>query len=173
MVLFQLEETDMYSKPILFSMSNKKGFTLIELLMIIAILGVLTTLSIKGFQENRQKTYNTQALVGSRNILNLSATDAPTPADPGTDEHDARTDGTIGYYNEFVVNWPVQTNVRYDASRKLWQFFMSHVGGDTGFYFWIPGDGCSEETDGSGNHSDTILQNEDYKDNSLGIGPYP
>ena len=163
----------MYSKPILFSMSNKKGFTLIELLIIIAILGVLTTLSIRGFQENRQRTYNTQALVGSRNVLNLAATDAPIPADPGSDEHQARTDGTIGYYNEFVVNWPVQTNVRYDASRRLWQFFMSHVGGDTGFYFWIPGEGCSDETDGSGNHSDMILQHGDYKNNALGIGPYP
>ena len=163
----------MYSKPILFSMSNKKGFTLIELLMIIAILGVLTTLSIKGFQENRQKTYNTQALVGSRNILNLAATDAPIPADPGADEVKPRTDGTIAFYNEFVVNWPVQTNVRYDSSRKLWQFFLAHVGGDTGFYFWIPAEGCSVEIDGSLNHSDTILQNVDYKNNALGIGPYP
>ena len=173
MVLFQLEEAAMYSKPILFSMSNKKGFTLIELLMIIAILGVLTTLSIRGFQENRQRTYNTQALVGSRNVLNLAATDAPTPADAGTDEFDARTDGTVAYYGEFRVNWPVQTNVRYDSSRKLWQFFMAHVGGDTGFYFWIPGEGCSDETDGSGNHSDMILQHEDYKNNAQDIGPFP
>ena len=163
----------MYSKPILFSMSNKKGFTLIELLMILAIMGVLTTLSIKGFHENKLRTYNTQALVGSRNVLNLAATDAPTPADPDHDEEQARTDGTVGYYEEFRVNRPVQTNVRYDSSRKLWQFFMAHVGGDTGFYFWIPGEGCSDETDGSGNHSDMILQHEDYKNNAQDIGPFP
>ena len=173
MVLFQLEEAAMYSKPILFSMSNKKGFTLIELLIIIAILGVLTTLSIRGFQENRQRTYNTQALVGSRNVLNLAATDAPIPADPGSDEHQARTDGTIAYYGEFRVNWPVWTNVRYDSARNMWQFFMAHIGGDGGYYFWIPGEGCNVETDSAGNHSDSIFQNAAYRNNAEGIGPYP
>jgi prepilin-type N-terminal cleavage/methylation domain-containing protein len=140
MVLFQREETNMRRKRTFFSISNKKGFTLIELLMVVAILGVLTTIAIRRAGEERQKANDARAVTFMRNLLTRVETEPPASSNPyfpgdALDDYPDIKLGTGMYLN--VINDP----------EDRWQFWLAHKGGALGFFFWIPGVNCAVELD--------------------------
>jgi len=139
MILFQQEETDMRCKITPFPISNKKGFTLIELLMVIAILGVLSTIAIKTVQEERMKANDAQTISFMRNLLTRAETDLPTFV--GTVPGGTSPPG----YPEISLNSGMTLTVLYDADldgANRWDFYLAHEGGKLGFYFWLPSDEC-------------------------------
>jgi prepilin-type N-terminal cleavage/methylation domain-containing protein len=142
MILSQQEETDMGSKITLFSISNKKGFTLIELLMVVAILGVLTTIAIKRITEERQKASDAQAISFMRNLLTKVETDPPSTANP------YNPGDVLDDYPDVQLSTGLYLNITNDAEDR-WQFWLAHRGGALGFFFWIPGENCAEELDDS------------------------
>jgi prepilin-type N-terminal cleavage/methylation domain-containing protein len=134
----------MRSKRTLFSISNKKGFTLIELLMVIAILGVLSTIALKTVQEEAKKANDTQAVSMMRNLLTAMETQTPP------------TGSTYWGGNFDILQWedepPIQIgkNLYVDISEDAdgrWQVYGAHKGGKLGYYFWVPNEVCSEQVD--------------------------
>ena len=161
MFLLQLEETDMRSKMNPFSLSSKKGFTLIELLMVIAILGVLATIALKTVQEETKKANDTQALSMMRNLLTAMETEIP----PTTTTYDVVDGGSLQWEGipEFQVGKNLYLSISEDGDGR-WQVFGAHIGGKSGYYFWVPNEYCSEEldpsvtdTDGSETPADRIV----------------
>lgn len=49
--------------------SNQKGFTLIELLIVMAIIGILTSIAIPVFAQYKARAYNAQSKAELHNIL--------------------------------------------------------------------------------------------------------
>lgn len=138
----------------------RRGFSLVEVMMVMAILGVLMTIGVKAYTENRAKTYDTQVAASIRNLLTMAATELPDVADVDN----WTTVGYVEYYDDFEMGDGMRCNVAHDTDDR-WMFFLAHVGGDTGFYFWLPGEDCSANDDGSGNWSDTIYKNSAYRTN--------
>jgi type IV pilus assembly protein PilE len=50
---------------------NGSGFTLIELLIVIAIIGILSSLAIPGYAHYRKKSYNAAAQSDLRNVKSV------------------------------------------------------------------------------------------------------
>jgi prepilin-type N-terminal cleavage/methylation domain-containing protein len=140
MFVFYLEEKDMCSKILHFSTSNRKGFTLVELLMVIAILGVLTTIAIKKVSEERQKASDTQALTLMRNLLTRVETDPPQTTESLVGDAFALTD-----YPDIRLNPGLYLTITNNPLNDRWEFWLAHQGGALGFFFWVPGDDCSDE----------------------------
>jgi prepilin-type N-terminal cleavage/methylation domain-containing protein len=132
----------MRSKITLFSISNKKGFTLIELLMVIAILGVLTTIALKTVQEETKKANDTQALSMMRNLLTAMETELP----PTTFSWDIGDGGTLDWDPPVQIGKNLYVSISEDADGR-WQVFGAHLGGKLGYYFWVPNEVCAEEVD--------------------------
>jgi len=147
----------MPSKKTLFSISKNKGFTLIELLMVLAILAVLASIAVKTVQEERRKANDTQAFTLMRNILTVMATETPT----NPDYFYASPGGVLQWDDnpEIQVGKNVYVYIDKDTDGEdegKWQVFGAHIGGKLGFYFWVPGEGCTVDeddqiTDTSGN----------------------
>jgi prepilin-type N-terminal cleavage/methylation domain-containing protein len=131
---------DMRSKMSLFSISNKKGFTLVELLMVIAILGVLTTIAIKRVTEERTRANDAQAISLMRNLLTRVETDPPQTTENLVGDAFAPTD-----YPDMKLNPGMYLNITNDPTNDRWEFWLAHKGGALGFFFWVPGDNCSDE----------------------------
>ena len=112
----------MGSKITLFSISNKKGFTLIELLMVVAILGVLTTIAIKRITEERQKASDAQAISFMRNLLTKVETDPPSTANP------YNPGDVLDDYPDVQLTTGLYLNITNDAEDR-WQFWLAHRGG--------------------------------------------
>ena len=141
----------MFSKLTLFSMTNKKGFTLIELLMIIAIIGVLTTIAIKTVAEETKKANDTQAISLARNLLTAMETQTPETGATYSAVGDAGTmlqwpDGPAVEIGKNIYVWIAEDDDG-DAGEGKWQVYVAHIGGKLGFYFWVPNDDCLVEDD--------------------------
>ena len=130
----------MSCKITFFSIKNKKGFTLVELLMVIAILGVLSTIAIRKTSEERQKAADAKAISFIRNLLTRVETDPPATAQP-YQPGDALDD-----YPDVTLSPGLYLQVTNDADDR-WQFWVAHQGGALGFFFCVPGEDCGEEID--------------------------
>ncbi len=142
------------------AVSNQSGFTMIELLMVIAILGVLSAISLQQLKNNREKTFDRQAQAMIRNVLTVAAIDTPQGGDT------AGVSGNLAGvgYPEVEIPANVTWNIVNDGDDR-WRFWFAHPGGGTGYYFWVPGDTytLSLDTDGFGNRSDKIVVNTSYR----------
>jgi prepilin-type N-terminal cleavage/methylation domain-containing protein len=144
--------------------SNQRGFTAIELLMVMGIVGMLSAIAVQQIKFNRENAYDRQAQAMIRNLLTYAAIDEPDP--PAGQENLNGTGGSFAHYGYHEVEIPstVYWKVQNDIDDR-WLFWFAHPGGQTGFYFWIPGDayGGSLDTDGSGNRSDKLVSNASYR----------
>lgn len=131
-----------------FSISKQCGFTLIELLMVIAILGVLTTIAIKTVQEEAKKANDTQAISMMRNLLTAMETQVP----PSGTTYDIVDGGTIQWLDEpeIEIGKNLYVTIAEDTDGEAegkWQVFGAHIGGKLGYYFWVPNEDCSVAED--------------------------
>ena len=143
--------------------SNQRGFTFVELLMVIAILGVLSAISLQQLKNNREKSFDRQAQAMIRNLLTYAAIDTPQGVDIAGQGGNLADIG----YPEAEVPANVIWSVVNDGEDR-WRFRFAHPGGSTGYYFWVPGDTytLSLDDDGSGppgNRSDKIVANTSYR----------
>jgi prepilin-type N-terminal cleavage/methylation domain-containing protein len=135
---------------------DTRGFTLIEVLLVIAILGVLSTIAMKVYAEAKTKSYDTEAMAFVRNLLTAVETEAPTTIVGNT----YFGEQSLPDYPQLQLNPGIQLSVRdsnvgpgADGENKI-QFYVAHRAGRLGFYFWIPGPSCSVERDASTVDSD-------------------
>jgi prepilin-type N-terminal cleavage/methylation domain-containing protein len=142
---------------------NQRGFTFIELIMVIGILGMLSAIAVQQIKFNRENAYDRQAQAMMRNLLTYAAVDEPAP--PGGSENQNGIGGGLAIYGYPEVEIP--TNVYWNIMRVAdrWQFWFAHPGGQTGFYFWVPGGAYSGDLndDGAGNRSDKMVANAAYR----------
>jgi prepilin-type N-terminal cleavage/methylation domain-containing protein len=124
----------------LITVRGEKGFTLIELILVIAILGVLTAISVKAFTENRRRSYDTQAINFMRDLLTAAETEAPKTFTTYSGEQ------KLDDYPQLQLNTGMKLTVANDAQDRV-QFFIAHQGGEVGFYFWVPGPACAVNVD--------------------------
>jgi len=148
---------------------DTRGFTLIEVLLVIAILGVLSTIAVKVYAEAKRKSYDTQAMAFVRNLLTAVETEAPKDIVGHTyfGEQYLTPD-----YPQIQLNAGLQLSVQDSGDgRNLIQFYVAHQAGKLGFYFWVPGPLCTaendaetEDTDGKKVVSDLIVPNLENQD---------
>ena len=145
------------------ALSDQRGFTLLELMIVLGIVGILTAIGVQQVKLNRENAQDRQAQTLLRNLLTYAAVDEPAP--PAGQENQNGTGGSLAIYGYPEVEIPgnVYWNIMSVADR--WQFWFAHPGGQTGFYFWIPGGayGGDINDDGSGNRSDKLLSNAAYR----------
>jgi prepilin-type N-terminal cleavage/methylation domain-containing protein len=139
---------DMHFKITPLSIANNKGFTLIELLMVIAILGVLSTIAIKRVTEERKRANDAQAITLMRNLLTRVETDPPETAESLVGDAFALAD-----YPDMKLNPGMYLNITNNPANDRWEFWLAHKGGALGFFFWVPGDNCPDEL------SDSLVPN--------------
>jgi len=130
----------MRGKITLFPISNKQGFSLVELLMVIAILGVLSSIAIKMVSEERMKANDAQTISFMRNLLTRAETDLPTVLGDTIVNGEQSPPG----YPELTLNKGMTLLISYDSDGDArWDFYLAHEGGKLGFYFWLPSDNCA------------------------------
>ena len=124
---------------------NQHGFTLVELLMVIAILGVIASIAIKTVQEEKSKSYDTQAIAFMRNLLTRAETDPPdditAAANYGGAGMTLLGETAPPDYPQLILNTGMRLWIVYDAAANgdnRLDFFLAHAGGKLGYYFWIP-----------------------------------
>jgi prepilin-type N-terminal cleavage/methylation domain-containing protein len=137
-----MEDRNMRVKKSCLSVYNQGGFTLIELLMVVAILGVLASIAIKTVQEEKAKSYDTQAISLMRNLLTMAETELPSnPAIYSGAGMTIVGETAPPDYPQLKLNTGMKLWIVFDAagdgSNRL-DFFLAHVSGKLGFYFWIP-----------------------------------
>jgi prepilin-type N-terminal cleavage/methylation domain-containing protein len=133
---------------------DTRGFTLVELVIVFAIIAVLAGLAVKTFMDNRKKSYDTQALEFMRNLLTAAETDVPTTF---TTYSGAQK---LDDYPQLTMNAGMNLAIDGSDPDHRIRFYLAAEGGDLGFYFWIPGEGCADDTDtvhdGSGHDTEVI-----------------
>jgi len=129
---------------------NTRGFTLIEVLLVIAILGVLSTIAVKVYAEAKRKSYDAQAMVFIRNLLTAVESEAPKDIVGLTFSGEQYLTPD---YPQIQLNSGLLLTVRDssaggggDSENKI-QFYVAHHSGKLGFYFWVPGPACSVSSD--------------------------
>jgi prepilin-type N-terminal cleavage/methylation domain-containing protein len=149
------------------AISNQRGFTFVELLMVMGILGMLSAIAVQQIKFNRENAYDRQAQAMIRNLLTYAAIDEPDP--PVGQEDLNGTGGSFAHYGYPEVEIP--SNVKWKVDNDgddRWRFYFAHPGGQTGFYFWIPGDGYAGSLDDdlavpTPNRSDKLVSNASYR----------
>jgi len=147
-------------------LSNQRGFTFIELLMVMGILGVLSAIGVQQIKFNRENAFDRQSQAMIRNLLTYAAIDEPAP--PAGQENQNGTGGSLAIYGYPEVEVPknVYWNIVNDGDDR-WRFWFAHPGGQTGFYFWIPGGAYSDDLDDDlavpPNRSDKLVSNAAYR----------
>ena len=148
------------------AISNQLGFTMVELLMAIGILGMLSAIAVQQIKFNRENAYDRQAQSMIRNLLTYAAVDEPAP--PAGQENQNGAGGSLAIYGytEVVIPVDVYWKIQNDGDDR-WRFWFASPGGQTGFYFWVPGDtyGLSLDDDGAlpPNRSDKLVANASYR----------
>ncbi|MGD8372109.1 MAG: type II secretion system protein [Syntrophobacterales bacterium] len=132
-------------KPCLF-VSNQRGFTLIELLLVIAILGVLSSIAIRTVQTEKAKANDTKAFSLSKVLLTRVEAEIHEKVPAGSTGITAGG-GAIPDYPEVVLSDGLSVNIVHNVPDDRWEFYVGHVGGVLGFYFWVPGPQCSDDVD--------------------------
>ena len=137
----------MQTRKKLFSISNHQGFTMVELILIIAILGVLSSIALRTLTTEKAKANDTKALSVAKVLLTRVEAEI----------HEKLPVGSIGItsggqavpdYPEVTLSDGMSLNiVHVPLPDDRWEFYVGHVGGALGFYFWVPGDQCSDEVD--------------------------
>ena len=145
------------------ALSNQRGFTFVELLMVIGILGMLGAIAVQQIKFNRENAYDRQAQAMMRNLLTYAAVDEPAP--PAGQENQNGTGGSLAIYGYPEVEIPAKVYWNIMSVADRWQFWFAHPGGQSGFYFWIPGGAYSGDLsdDGAGNRSDKLVSNVAYR----------
>ena len=156
----------MLFKKAKFHFANPRGFTMVELLMVMGIMGMLAAIGVQQVKFNRENAYDRQAQATMRNLLTCAAVDEPDP--PAGEENQNGVSGGFAVYGYTEVELPgnVYWKVLNDGQDR-WRFWFAHPGGQTGFYFWIPGEAYSGSLDDDGaappNRSDKIVYNATYR----------
>jgi prepilin-type N-terminal cleavage/methylation domain-containing protein len=154
--------------------SNQRGYTLVELLMVMGILGMLSAIGVQQIKFNRENAFDRQAQAMVRNLLTYAAVDEPDPP-AGQEDQDGRGGSLAIYgYPEAEIPSNVYWKVQNDAKDR-WRFWFAHPGGQTGFYFWIPGEGYGGSLDDdeavpTPNRSDKLVANVAYR-TTVGLLP--
>ena len=154
----------MISKRPTSALSNQRGFTLLELMIVMGIIGILAAIGAQQIKFNRENAQDRQAQTLLRNLLTYAAVDEPTP--PAGQENQNGAGGSLAVYGypeldiPSIVYWKIQND-----GQDRWRFWVAHLGGQTGFYFWTPGltYGGSLDDDGFGNRSDKLVSNVSYR----------
>jgi prepilin-type N-terminal cleavage/methylation domain-containing protein len=140
--------------------SNQLGFTLVEVMMVIAIIGVLSSMAIGEFIDRRKEASNKSAQSFTRNMLTLvssSFANGEVPTATGSEKGTAPPN-----YPDFKMNPDMYINVIHaDDGNDIWQYYLASEKGSTAYYFWVPGPACKFEQDTNGFRSDTIYDNRD------------
>ena len=150
--------------------SNQRGFTLVELIMVIGILGMLSAIAVQQLKFNRENAFDRQAQAMIRNLLTYAAIDVPAP--PAGQEDQNGSGGSFAHYGYPEVELPgnVYWKVKNDGDDR-WRFWFAHPGGQTGFYFWIPGDTYADDLDDDlavpPNRSDKLVSNIAYRTDAI------
>jgi prepilin-type N-terminal cleavage/methylation domain-containing protein len=127
---------------------DTRGFTLIELLLVIAILGVLSTIAVRALSDERRRSFDAQTITFMRNLLTAVETDAPKTVGTWSGTQ------SLTDYPQLQLNPGMQLLIALDGDGR-YQFFLAHQAGQAGYYFWVPGPDCGLEVD------DTTVQNHD------------
>ncbi|UCG13317.1 MAG: prepilin-type N-terminal cleavage/methylation domain-containing protein [Deltaproteobacteria bacterium] len=146
---------------------NQRGMTFVELLMVMAILVVLGSMAYGEFYQRRMEAFNKQAVSYARNLLTMVgaafandeipvglATGVSNGAVPGFDSF-AGNPGTV------VSLTILDGGDAADPDDDLYQFHVGTEGGDSAYYFWVPGPAHPVDQDADGLSSDTIFDNRD------------
>ncbi len=142
------------------SNSNQQGFTLVELVIVIGILAVLSSMALGEFYHRRTMAFDRQAIAVSKNLLSLAVTAFANDENPGIEN---TTVGTYPPgYPELDVTSGIHTKIDMisGANGDVWHFYVAAEGGSTAYFFWLPGDNCTE-TAVNGYPSDTLVDNND------------
>jgi hypothetical protein len=116
------------------------------MVMVMAIIGILSSLGMKVWTENRKKTYDTQCFSLARVLLTRASTELPPDA-VAVENYSGGT-AVAPHYPDVTLNPGMKLNITHDGDDR-WIFSIAHQGGKLGFQFWLPGFNCTVEDDGT------------------------
>jgi prepilin-type N-terminal cleavage/methylation domain-containing protein len=147
-------------KKLQLSNFNQHGFTLVELIIVIGILAVLSSMAIGEFYHRRRVAYDRQAIAVAKNLLSLAVTAFANDEIPTLEGLSVGT-SPKGYPElDTTVTMHTYIDKDYDGA-NAWSFYIASEGGNTAYFFWLPGDNCALTTV-KGAPSDTLIENVEW-----------
>ena len=149
--------------------ANQQGFTLIEMVLVIGIIAILGSIAVGEYYHRRQVAYDRQAIAVTKNLLTMAATafaNSDNPAEENT---------SVGTYPPGYPELQVNNNIHIEIDKDdssgngdVWNFYIASEAGSTAYFFWLPGDNCTE-TEVNGTGSDLIAENAAWRGGVFGI----